>query len=146
LILALLVQSGELYQAIFTRMQNSGKAAGEQLELFVDWAAQVGAQNNALLILPILVSLEFFGRDETVEKSVTRLYDLFQAEMERVVVMGQEAGDFDPQLSPQEQAAVLVAFTDGMLLQWYRRGSKLKGSMLVQSARSLITGGMIQGS
>jgi len=143
LILELLVQSGELYQAIFSQMQNSGKSAGEQLELFVDWAAQVGAQNNTLLLLPILVSLEFFGRDEAVEKSVTRLYDLFQAEMERVVVMGQEAGDFDPSLSPPEQAAVLVAFTDGMLLQWFRRGGKLKGSMLVQSARSLITGGMI---
>ena len=143
LILELLVQSGELYQAIFTEMQRSGGSAIEQLEQFVDWAAQVGAGNNALLLLPILVSLEFYGRDEAVEKAVTRLYDRFQEEMERVVVAGQTAGDFNPDLAPREQAAVLVAFTDGMLLQWFRRGSKLKGSMLVQCARSLITGATV---
>ena len=146
LILELLVQSGELYEAVFLQMQRSGKGAIEQLEQFVDWAAQVGAENNALLLLPILVSLEFYGRDETVEKTVTRLYDRFQEEMERVVIMGQSAGDFNPDLAPREQAAVLVAFTDGMLLQWFRRGGKLKGSVLVQSARALITGGMRVGN
>ena len=70
------------------------------------------------------------------------MYDRFQEEMERVVEMGQTAGEFDPELSLREQAAVLVAFTDGMLLQWYRRGSKLRGSLLVQSARAMITGGL----
>jgi AcrR family transcriptional regulator len=142
LLLELLGQSTALYVCIFDRMRGSGVAAAEQLEMFVDWAAGVGANNNELLLLPILMSLEFYGQDEAVEKALNRLYDLYHDELERVVILGQGDGEFDDSLAPREEAAVLVAFTDGMLLEWFRRGSRLDGNSLVHSAKALIAGGL----
>ncbi len=62
--------------------------------------------------------------------------------MERVVKLGQQEGEFDESLAPREEAAVLVAFTDGMLLEWIRRSKRLDGNRLVQSAKALIAGGL----
>jgi AcrR family transcriptional regulator len=142
LLLELLSQSATLYDGIFTRMQGSGVSAPEQLEMFVEWAAGVGVKNNELLLLPILMSLEFNGQDETVEAAINQLYDRYHEEMERVVRLGQDTGEFDPALAPREEAAVLVAFTDGMLLEWIRRSRRLDGNRLVQSAKALIAGGL----
>ncbi|MEH6592567.1 MAG: TetR/AcrR family transcriptional regulator [Halioglobus sp.] len=142
LLLELLAQSTALYTGIFEQMRASGAPAGSQLEMFVEWAAGVGAENNELLILPILMSLEFYGQDQSVAESLDRLYDQYHEEMERVVKLGQDRGEFDEALAPREEAAVLVAFTDGMLLEWIRRSRRLDGKRLVQSAKALIAGGL----
>ena len=142
LLLALLSQSTALYEGIFEEMRDSGTPASSQLEMFVEWAAGVGVENNQLLLLPILMSLEFYGRDQSVAESLDLLYDQYHDEMERVVRLGQEQGEFDDALAPREEAAVLVAFTDGMLLEWIRRSGRLDGKRLVQSAKALIAGGL----
>ena len=142
LLIELLSQSSVLYSSIFERMNHSGEGAARQLEMFVEWAADVGAKNSELLLLPILMSIEFNGRDAEVEQALERLYDRYHDEMERVVVLGQETGEFNDSLSPREEAAVLVAFTDGMLLEWIRRSRRLDGARLVQSAKALISGGL----
>ena len=69
LLLELLAQSRALYEAIFTGMRESASPAGEQLEMFVEWAARVGVKNNELLLLPILMSLEFQDKDPAVAMS-----------------------------------------------------------------------------
>ncbi|MFK8047035.1 MAG: TetR/AcrR family transcriptional regulator [Halioglobus sp.] len=142
LLLELLEQSTALYTSIFEQMRKSETTAGNQLEMFVEWAAGVGVEHNELLLLPILMSLEFYGQDQAVGQTLDRLYDQYHEEMERVVKLGQEQGEFDESLAPREEAAVLVAFTDGMLLEWIRRSKRLDGKRLVQSAKALIAGGL----
>ena len=146
LLVELLTQSTALYDEIFVGMQSSDCSAPDQLEMFVEWAAGVGVRNNELLLLPILMSLEFNGQDESIEKVINRLYDRYHQEMERVVSLGQRTGEFDESLAPREEAAVLVAFTDGMLLEWFRRSRKLDGNRLVHSAKALIAGGLRKNS
>ncbi|MEP1473026.1 MAG: TetR/AcrR family transcriptional regulator [Halieaceae bacterium] len=142
LLLALLAESAALYAGIFEQMRDSDAPADSQLEMFVEWAAGVGAENNELLVLPILMSLEFYGQDQAIASSLEQLYDHYHEEMERVVKLGQDQGEFDQSLAPREEAAVLVAFTDGMLLEWIRRSRRLDGKRLVQSAKALIAGGL----
>ena len=142
LLVELLTRSTALYDEIFVRMRSSGYSAPDQLEMFVEWAAGVGVRNNELLLLPILMSLEFNGQDASIEKVINRLYDRYHEEMERVVSLGQQTGEFDESLAPREEAAVLVAFTDGMLLEWIRRSRRLDGNRLVHSAKALIAGGL----
>ena len=104
LLLSLIAESSALHQAAFTRMQESRLNASAQLELFIDWAAEVGALNNELLLLPILMSMESSIDDKEVESSLAQLYDVFHAEMERVVCQGREEGVFVQDLFPREQA------------------------------------------
>ena len=46
---ALLDAAEELYADIFARLQASGADPVEQLEMFVDWCAETGAENQELL-------------------------------------------------------------------------------------------------
>ena len=142
LLLELIAQSAGLYGQVFTRMRASGALAAEQLELFKDWAAEVGAQNNALLLLPILTYTEIGIREVGVEKALNDLYDRYHEEIERVICLGQSNGEFSAELFPREQAAILVALTDGMLLEWFRRRKHLSGGQLIQSVKTLIIGGL----
>ena len=142
LLLELISHSAALYEGIFSRMRASSASAAGQLELFVDWAAEIGAQNNELLLLPVLMSMEIGSRDDAVEKALNRLYDSYHEEMERVIKQGQGSGEFAVDIFPREQAAILVALTDGMLFEWFRRRKKLSGSQLIQSAKTLIFNGL----
>lgn len=142
LLLELISHSAALYEGIFSRMRTSSACAAEQLELFVDWAAEIGAQNNELLLLPVLMSMEIGSRDDAVEKALNRLYDSYHEEMERVIKQGQGSGEFAMDIFPREQAAILVALTDGMLFEWFRRRKKLSGSQLIHSAKTLIFSGL----
>ncbi|MGI9284049.1 MAG: TetR/AcrR family transcriptional regulator, partial [Pseudomonadales bacterium] len=130
LMLELLEQSAQLYADIFQQMQLSEKSATEQLEMFVAWSARIGAENKELLLLPILISLEFHGREERIEAAVGKMYQRYHDEMQRVYTQGLRDGEFQLNLPVREQAAVLVAFTDGMLLEWYRWADKLDGRAL----------------
>ena len=64
---ALLDAAEELYADIFARLQASGADPVEQLEMFVDWCAETGAENQELLVLPILVSLQAMGKDAILQ-------------------------------------------------------------------------------
>ncbi len=139
---ALLDEAEALYADIFTRMRASPDGPVEQLRMFVDWCAATGAKNQELLVLPILVSLQALGRDPTIAAHVGRMYDRYHAEMSRIATEGQALGVFDDKVAIRERAAVLVALTDGMLLEWYRFADVLDGRALAESAKAQILHGL----
>ena len=139
---ALLDEALDLYRDVFRQMAQSDLPPTDQLELFVDWCAEIGAENQDLLVLPILVSLQSLGKEPGVAERLETLYRRYHDEMARVTREGQQLGLFDDVLSANERAAVLVALTDGMLLEWYRFSHRLDGRSLVKSAKAQILSGM----
>ena len=139
---ALLDEALDLYRGIFRQMAQSDLSPTDQLELFVDWCADTGAENQDLLVLPILVSLQSIGKEPGVTERLETLYQRYHDEMARVTREGQQLGLFDDVLSANERAAVLVALTDGMLLEWYRFSDRLDGKSLVKAAKAQIVSGM----
>ena len=113
---ALLDDAEQLYAEIFAQLKSSGENPIKQLEMFVDWCAETGAENQELLVLPILVSLQAMGKDLEVAAHLKRMYDRYHDEMARITRDGQARGLFDNRVAVRERAAVLVALTDGMLL------------------------------
>ena len=71
LLLELLAQSRALYEAIFSGMRESASPAGEQMEMFVEWAARVGVKTHELLLLHIQMSRELQDKDPAVEPVIT---------------------------------------------------------------------------
>ena len=66
---ALLDDAEQLYADIFAQLKSSGVGPAEQLEMFVDWCAETGAQNQELLVLPILVSLQAMGKEARLRRT-----------------------------------------------------------------------------
>ena len=139
---ALLDDAEQLYAEVFAQLKSSGENPIKQLEMFVDWCAETGAENQELLVLPILVSLQAMGKDAEVAAHLKRMYERYHDEMSRITRDGQARGLFDNRVAVRERAAVLVALTDGMLLEWYRFSSTLDGRALAESAKAQILSGL----
>ena len=139
---ALLDDAEQLYADIFAQLKSSGESPIKQLEMFVDWCAETGAENQELLVLPILISLQAMGKDAEVAAHLKRMYDRYHDEMARITRDGQGRGLFDNRVAVRERAAVLVALTDGMLLEWYRFSGALDGRALAESAKAQILSGL----
>ena len=139
---ALLDDAEQLYAEIFSQLKSSGENPIKQLEMFVDWCAETGAENQELLVLPILVSLQAMGKDANIAEHLERMYARYHNEMARITRDGQRLGIFDDRVPVKERAAVLVALTDGMLLEWYRFSHRLDGRALAESAKAQILSGL----
>ncbi len=143
LLLELLARcEAELYEPIFDRLQDSDASATEQMVMLTNWLAQKGAEAKEIPLLHVLVSLEFHGRDDDAAQRVQATYRRLHREIERVIRHGQDRGEFHRSITAADQAAVIVAMIDGMLLQWHRWGDRLDGAELARSARSLILDGI----
>ena len=145
LLLELLNRSERLlFEPIFLDMRTSEANAEEQLVMFFNWIASAGVKHKEQMLLPVLVSLEFFGSNNEAEKHVGRLYDHLHAELERVIRLGQRQGQIDKALQARTTAVSVVAFIDGLLLQWYRWGKQLDGAELARIARGIILNGIVE--
>ena len=133
----------ELFDPIFTKMRESEGTATDRIVMLTNWFARIGAERVELPLLHVLMSLEFHGRGNAVEQQVLDIYGRLHHELAELVSAGQQSGEFAPDIAAADQADVLVAVIDGMLLEWHRRKETLNGKTLARSARTLILNGIV---
>jgi AcrR family transcriptional regulator len=143
LLLDLLQQSEtQLFDPVFEKIKISKGSATDKLVLFINWIAGYGAEHKELLLLPVLMSLEFYNRDDVVEQRVRKMYTRLEKELAKIMREGQKQKEFDNTLPAKALAEVVVGLVDGLLLQWYRWSDELDGPTLARSARNLILNGV----
>jgi hypothetical protein len=77
-----------------------------------------------------------------IETRVKKVYQRLDTFLEQLIADGMEQGLFTAELPAKEQAAIIVATHDGMLMQWRRRGKQLKGEYLVRAMRRSVLLGL----
>ena len=132
----------ELFDPIFDEVRASGKSATERVIMLTNWFARVGAERPELPLLHVLVSLQMHGRNNIVEDKVTQTYDRLHKEISDIIRDGQRQNEFSSDMPVGEQAAVIAALIDGLLLEWHRRGDRLDGRALASSAQNFILHGL----
>ncbi|MGI9234281.1 MAG: TetR/AcrR family transcriptional regulator [Woeseiaceae bacterium] len=132
----------ELIRPIIEKMGTARGLARDRIVLLTNWFARVGAEHKELPLLHVLISLEMHGTGNRVEKRVRKTYKDLQDAIASVTRRGQKVGEFSNDISPDYQAAVIVAIIDGLLLEWHRRGDQLDGRALAHGARNMILNGI----
>ena len=132
----------ELFDPIFAELRQGEGSATDRIVMLTNWFARIGAERVELPLLHVLISLEFHGRGNPVEQQVRGIYDRLRREIARLVQLGLDEDEFTPNVSADDQAAVIVAMIDGMLLEWHRRRESLDGRTFARSARSMILNGI----
>ncbi len=128
---------------ILKRLENPQFDAVEKLVDYVHSWARVAIEQRNTMFLPILMSFEFLGTGDPIEKVTVDMYDRSYTILESVIEDGRKAGLIPRNGSAREHAAVLVAFMDGLLLEWLRRGSTLDGEEMTRVARRMILSGLV---
>ncbi len=135
---------GELFVPIIAKVAASRGSARDRIVLLTNWFARIAASQKDTALLHLLVSLEMYGRDNKVEAKVRKTRSELLRAVSEVTRHGQITGEFTSDISPDCQAALIVALIDGLLLEWQRRNSEVDGPELARGTRNLILNGIAQ--
>lgn len=116
---------------------------GDKLIVYLHYWAQVGIEQRETMFLPILMSLEFTGTGDQIEKRLTRMYERIYEVLTAIIAKGHQDGSIRKQAAPREQAAILIAMMEGMLLEWLRRTDSINGPAIVRAMRAMLLTGSV---
>jgi|SoiMethySBSTD1v2_1073268.scaffolds.fasta_scaffold36028_5 AcrR family transcriptional regulator len=137
---------GRAESQIYAPMIHQMKEAGDpidQIVQYLHWISQKGVVAANLLLLPILISLEFKGKNDAIVGSVSGIYDSLHQALEDTIARGQKSGVIHRKVPPREMAAVVISLTDGALLEFLRRGKRLDGPKFVRALRTTLLSGFL---
>lgn len=139
LLLKLLAQSeAQLFTQVFEAMDNV-EDADQRIEIFLNQIGRAGAEiEQNLILLPVLMSAEFKGRGDAVEDALKGIYARVYDKLSGVIRAGQTAGVFTNPTDAQALATIIVALTDGLLIEIYRQSSGVDGKDILQTARTTV--------
>jgi len=140
LLLKLLAQSeAHFFKQIFDSMDEKPNDPSEQIDVFLDQIIRAGIEiDQYLLLLPVLISTEFKNRGNSVEASVRAIYERVYDKLTLVIKNGQISGEFTNHLNARSLAAMIVALTDGLLLEIYRQISGVTGKNIAIAASASV--------
>ena len=110
-------------------------SATDKLVAFIHGQAALGVEAWESVLLLILMSLEFGGQDDPIERRTRAIYDRMYRTVEHILAFGRQRGEFRSDIGIKEQAAIVLAGHDGTFLEWYRRGKEFDGKELVRALR-----------
>ena len=120
----------------------AGPGAADRIVAFLHHQAKLGVTHRDEVLLLILMSLEFGGRNAGAGKVIREIYRKLYAFVEKLIRAGRAAGELRSDLSPRELASIIMANHDGTFLEWYRRSGSLKGTALVRALREVVLSGV----
>lgn len=113
---------------------------GSRLDTFIYWWASIASVHPYRLLLPILMSVELSNSDTEAARYLENRYNKLY------VLIGEKI--LPPPTSKSEKALndakamALVAITDGMLLEWRRRGHTKDGALTAKTIRNILRVGL----
>src|SRR5690606_24367 len=114
----------------------------ERVRHFLVHQAKLAKTSPAMLLLPIMVSIEFAGTGEVAEKRVKWGYRQTAQLLAGVSAEGQVNGIFRTDLSADEQASMILALNDGTMLEWWRSARNIAGRGLFDSLYAMLMAGI----
>lgn len=142
LLAELLLQSSNLYSGIIDTLNNSTLDPRQRIAVWVNEVSRLAAKEPELMLLPILVSIEFLGKEDGIERLVKTHYDAMYRGLMHTLRQGRKLGMFRSSSPVREEAATLAALADGALLEWLRRKNQLNGEALVRALRTFVLDGV----
>ncbi|MCP4576797.1 MAG: TetR/AcrR family transcriptional regulator [Deltaproteobacteria bacterium] len=115
----------------------------DKLHYFFNFAAIFSENNRELCLLATIISAEFSGAShDRFDSEFRRLYFKYARFLRRIVEEGKLQGVINPDVDTHTVAYTIIAFHDGVLLQWQRSRDVLEGTVFVKTFRQLLFHGI----
>ncbi|MFZ5864421.1 MAG: TetR/AcrR family transcriptional regulator [Thermodesulfobacteriota bacterium] len=119
----------------------SGDALAK-LHRLLSFASDFAEKNRELCLLATILSAELQGSHSEFDNVFRRLYAKYARFLHRLIEDGKLRGVIDPGLDTHSLAYVIIAFHDGILLQWQRSRDLLDGREYVRAFRRTLLSGV----
>ncbi len=114
----------------------------DKMVAFIHGQAQLGVSSPDHVLLLVLMSLEFGGRGDAIDRRTRSIYARLTRTVEDLIELGKAQGEFRRDIQTREQAAIVMAGHDGTFLEWYRRRDVFDGPELVRALRTSMLAGL----
>ena len=129
---------------LIEKLERGSGSPLERVREFLVHQARLAKEEPAMLLLPIMVSIEFAGTGELAEKRVKWGYRRTAQLLVRVITEGQAAGVFRRDLGAEQQASMILALNDGTMLE--RSDRRIAGRGLFDALYAVLLSGIVQSS
>lgn len=129
---------------LIEKLEQGAGSPLERVREFLVHQARLAKEEPAMLLLPIMVSIEFAGTGELAEKRVKWGYRRTAQLLVKVITEGQAAGIFRCDLGAEQQASMILALNDGTMLEWWRSDKRIAGRGLFDALYAVLLSGIVQ--
>lgn len=126
-------------------MTAAGDRASDRLVAFMHTQSLVTTEAPERLELSrllLLMSLEFRGTGNAIDKRLERVLARFDAAITETVEAGIRQGEFRGDLGLRETVGMILAVNQGCFLEWYRHPGGLDGPAFVRAMRLMVLAGI----
>jgi AcrR family transcriptional regulator len=132
----------EYLDALIDKVNQTPGDVGDQFYRWHTAVANFSAENRELCVLQTVLSAELSGSNNEFDRELRRLNAKYARFVQRLIEKGKAQGLFDQELDSHTLAHVIIAFTDGVLLQWHKSRDYLEGSDYARVSRQVIMNGL----
>lgn len=124
------------------RLQDESRSPVDRITEFLKFSGHIAVERPGAMLLPIVVSIEQAGTNSEAERRVRAGYDRIAQEIEHVLNLGQSSGIFRRDLSSKNMARLLIATSDGVMLECLRQNLRFQVEQLIHTLQALILSGL----
>ncbi|MDE5447069.1 TetR family transcriptional regulator [Bradyrhizobium sp. CSA207] len=123
-------------------LRDESRSPVERMTRFLEMTGKVALEHPGSMLLPIVVSIELAGTESEAGRRVKAGYNRIAKEVERVLELGQSSGAFRSDLSSGDMARLLIAASDGMMLECLRQNLRVHVQRLVRALQAVVLSGL----
>jgi AcrR family transcriptional regulator len=115
----------------------------EKFEKYFRYNAAFAYYNRELCISFDTLAAELVGAHHPIEYEIRRIYKKYQKFLSQLIEQGKKEKVFKKELDTKLTALILIAFHDGILLQWSMNRDKIDGKSYVKSFKNIVLNGLM---
>jgi len=135
----------EFLDELVSAVSNTKGTAWAKLNRMVSFSSDFAGKNRELCLLLTILSAELQGSDSEFDNPFRRLYSKYARFLRKIIEDGKMEGVIGNDLDTHTLAYVIIAFHDGVLLQWQRSRDFLDAREYVRMFRRTLLGGVRPG-
>lgn len=119
-----------------------GKAS-DKFEKYVRFNSAFAYYNRELCVSFTTLAAELVGAHHGIEPEIRRVYRKYQNFLSKLILQGKKEKIFRKEINAVLAALIVIAFHDGILLQWSMNREKIDGEAYVNTFKKIMLNGMM---
>jgi AcrR family transcriptional regulator len=117
--------------------------AVDKLEKVTRYCAAFGYYNRELCVSFTKLAAELSGVSYGIRTEIKRIYGKYRDFLRKIIEQGKQEKVFGKEINPDIAALLIMAFHDGMLIQWSMNQDTLKGDNFTKNYRRILFDGIL---
>jgi AcrR family transcriptional regulator len=115
----------------------------EKFEKYIRFNSAFAYYNRELCVSFTTLAAELVGAHHEIEPEIRRVYKKYRKFLSNLILHGKKEKVFKRELDPDLAALAIIAFHNGILLQWSMNRHNINGEALVKTFKNIILNGLL---